>query len=107
MASMTSPPLSASRMALVAQAMISIAPRPSAWDLNRWMVAMALASPASVIRPSRADHVAQAQGLLVPGQGDEMAVGGGVHHEEVERVRSEVEGGDAHGFPRWYGRQVA
>ena len=36
-----------------------------------------------------------------------MAVGGGVHHEEVERVRSEVEGGDAHGSPRWYDRKVA
>ena len=43
-----------------------------------------------------ADHVAQAKGLLVAGQGDEMAVGRGVDHQEVERVGSEVEGGDAH-----------
>jgi len=40
-------------MALVAEAMSSVTPRLSAWDLKRWMVAMTFTNPGSVIRPSR------------------------------------------------------
>ena len=59
------------------------------------------------MRPSRAHVVAEAQHLLLAGDGRERAVGVHVGDEEVEGVRSEVERGDAHADVERYGQRAA
>ena len=96
MRSTSSPPLAARRIALVALASISVAPAASASRRKRRTVATAWSAAVGGIVPVAAHDVAEAQHLLLADQRVEMAVGVDVGDEEVERVRPEVHGCDAH-----------
>ena len=103
MRSTSSLPLAAVRIALVALAITSRAPSASA----SWRQAADRGDRAVGGRAGDAavpgDVVAEAQHLLLAGDRGERAVEVHVGDEQVERVRSEVERGDAHRTRRYPG----
>ena len=103
MRSTSSPPFAARRIALVALARISVAPAASARRRNRRTVATAWSAAVGGIDAVAAHDVAEAEHLLLLHERVDVAVGVHVGDEEVEGVRPEVHGGDAHRPPR-YGR---